>query len=37
MPDGSELTGQTSDVARKQGDDKWLILIDNPYGGAGVE
>ena len=37
LPDGSELTGQTSDVVRRQGKGAWLILIDNPYGGAGVD
>lgn len=37
-PDGSlfELSGQTSDVARRQGDGSWLIVIDNPYGGQGI-
>ncbi len=37
-PDGSPLTlaGQTSDVARRQADGTWLVVIDNPYGGAGV-
>lgn len=37
MPDRNELTGQTSDVSRRQGEGTWLFLIDNPYGGAGVD
>ena len=38
-PDGNELTlsGQTSDVARRQPDGSWLFVIDNPFGGQGVE
>lgn len=38
-PDGGELslTGQTSDVVRQQADGSWLFVIDNPFGGAGVE
>lgn len=37
-PDGSPLmlAGQTSDVVRRQSDGSWLMVIDNPYGGAGV-
>ena len=27
-----ELTGQTSDVLRRQADGRWLLVIDNPYG-----
>ncbi len=30
-----ELTGQTSDVVRRQPDGSWLLVIDNPYGAAG--
>ena len=29
-----ELTGQTSDVVRRQADGTWLLIIDNPYGAA---
>ena len=37
-PDGQEfkLQGQTSDVVRRQSDGRWLIVIDNPFGAAGV-
>jgi uncharacterized protein (TIGR02246 family) len=31
------LQGQTSDVVRLQDDGTWLFVIDNPYGGVGVE
>lgn len=36
-PDGNaiELAGQTSDVARRQQDGTWLMVIDNPYGAEG--
>ena len=36
-PDGNavELSGQTSDVVRRQADGTWLMVIDNPYGGDG--
>ena len=36
--DGSEvnLTGQTSDVVRRQPDDTWLLVIDNPFGCEGI-
>ena len=38
-PDGVAiaLQGQTSDVVRLQDDGSWLFVIDNPYGGVGVE
>jgi uncharacterized protein (TIGR02246 family) len=38
-PDGTELSlsGQTSDVVRRQADGSWLFVIDNPFGGLGVE
>jgi len=38
-PDGVAvaLQGQTSDVVRLQDDGTWLFVIDNPYGGMGVE
>ena len=38
-PDGSHvsLSGQTSDVVRRQSDGTWLFAIDNPFGGQGVE
>jgi uncharacterized protein (TIGR02246 family) len=29
-----ELTGQTTDVVRKQGDGSWKTVIDNPWGVA---
>jgi uncharacterized protein (TIGR02246 family) len=29
-----ELTGQTSDVVRRQADGSWLFVIDNPQGAA---
>jgi ketosteroid isomerase-like protein len=37
-PDGSSirLTGQTSDVVRRQQDGNWLIIIDCPFGAAGI-
>ena len=37
--DGGELSlsGQTSDVVRRQSDGSWLFVIDNPFGGQGVE
>jgi uncharacterized protein (TIGR02246 family) len=37
--DGSEisLAGQTSDVARRQTDGSWLLVIDNPFGADGIE
>jgi hypothetical protein len=31
------LAGQTSDVARRQADGRWLIMIDNPFGGQGAD
>ncbi|HMA46461.1 MAG TPA: SgcJ/EcaC family oxidoreductase [Frankiaceae bacterium] len=36
-PDGGqvELTGQTTDVVRRQPDGSWLFVIDNPWGVAG--
>ena len=36
--DGSEvnLTGQTSDVVRRQPDGTWLLVIDNPFGCEGI-
>ena len=27
-----DLSGQTADVARRQADGNWLLVIDNPYG-----
>ena len=37
-PDGPvSLAGQTSDVVRRQADGRWLIMIDNPYGGQGAD
>jgi uncharacterized protein (TIGR02246 family) len=37
-PEGEiALSGQTSDVARRQADGRWLFLIDNPFGARGVE
>lgn len=37
-PDGPiSLAGQTSDVARRQPDGRWLLVIDNPYGGQGAD
>lgn len=35
-PDGSpvEMGGTSSDVLRRQSDGRWLIAIDNPWGGA---
>ncbi len=37
--DGSEvnLTGQTSDVVRRQPDGTWLLVIDNPFGCEGID
>jgi len=37
-PEGNavELSGQTSDVVRRQADGSWLFVIDNPFGAAGV-
>jgi uncharacterized protein (TIGR02246 family) len=37
-PDGNavELSGQTTDVVRRQADGSWLMVIDNPYGADGV-
>ena len=32
-----ERTGQTSDVARRQSDGSWLLVIDNPYGADVVD
>ena len=34
-PDGNavEMAGQGSDVARRQADGSWLMVIDNPWGG----
>lgn len=31
-----EISGQTSDVARRQPDGTWLFAIDNPWGDAAV-
>jgi uncharacterized protein (TIGR02246 family) len=31
------LSGQTSDVARRQTDGRWLMVIDNPFGGPGID
>lgn len=31
---GSEITGRTTDILRRQPDGKWLLVIDNPWGGA---
>lgn len=35
-PDGSPATfnGVTTDVVRRQGDGRWLLVIDNPFGAA---
>jgi ketosteroid isomerase-like protein len=37
-PDGSpvRLTGQTSDVVRRQADGSWRFVIDCPFGAAGI-
>ena len=37
-PDGNplHLTGQTCDVARRQGDGSWRYAIDSPFGPAGA-
>lgn len=37
-PDGQPtvLSGQTSDVLRRQPDGNWRIVIDSPFGAAGV-
>jgi len=37
-PDGKplELTGQTSDVVRRQADSTWRFVIDNPQGAAAM-
>lgn len=37
-PDGSSinLAGQTTDVARRQPDGRWLYAIDSPFGVAGI-
>ena len=37
-PDGSpvQLTGQTTDVARRQPDGRWLYAIDSPFGAGGL-
>ena len=34
-PDGNavEMAGQGSDVARRQSDGSWLMVVDNPWGG----
>jgi ketosteroid isomerase-like protein len=32
-----ELTGQTSDVMRRQQDGRWLCLIDNPFGAQAID
>jgi ketosteroid isomerase-like protein len=31
-----ELASRTSDVVRRHADGTWLLVIDNPYGGAGA-
>jgi uncharacterized protein (TIGR02246 family) len=33
-PEGNpiDMTGQTTDVLRRQSDGRWLLVIDNPYG-----
>ena len=38
-PDGKpmSMSGQTSDVVRRQADGSWLFAIDNPFGGKGAE
>lgn len=38
-PDGGTVTlsGQTSDVVRRQQDGSWLYVIDNPFGGQGAD
>lgn len=37
-PDGSpvHLSGQTTDVVRRQADGQWRFVIDSPFGAAGV-
>jgi len=37
-PDGSpiHLAGQTTDVARRQPDGRWLYAIDSPFGASGI-
>ena len=37
-PDGNtiRLSGQTSDVVRRQPDGSWLFVIDSPFGTAGL-
>lgn len=37
--DGSEvnLSGQTTDVVRRQEDGTWLLAIDNPFGCEGID
>ena len=37
-PDGApvDIGGQTSDVARRQGDGTWRFAIDNPWGDAAI-
>lgn len=32
--DGAQVTGRTTDVLRRQPDGRWLLVIDNPWGGA---
>ncbi len=36
-PDGqpARMEGRTADVARRQPDGRWLVVIDHPYGGGG--
>jgi len=38
-PDGqpATLSGQTSDVLRRQADGNWRIVIDSPFGAGGVQ
>ena len=32
--DGSEISGRTTDVLRRQPDGKWLLVVDNPWGSS---
>lgn len=31
-----QLAGQTTDVARRQSDGRWLLAIDSPFGASGI-